>query len=157
MAQTDSPTPEAAAPKRSRKGMLVSAALAVALGGASFAATYLDLLALPDFKRATSASTADFEFIALDTIVISFGTPAQSRLLRLSLELEVPTASRAQVEFVHPRILDVINTYLRVIEPDSLFEQIAHLRLRAQLLRRVQMVAGEDNIRDLLITEFVIN
>ena len=31
------------------------------------------------------------------------------------------------------------------------------VRLRAQMLRRVQMVTGEGRVRDLLITEFVLN
>jgi flagellar FliL protein len=30
-------------------------------------------------------------------------------------------------------------------------------RLRAQMLRRIQVVTGEGRVRDLLITEFVLN
>ena len=30
-------------------------------------------------------------------------------------------------------------------------------RLRAQMLRRIQVVTGEGQVRDLLITEFVLN
>jgi len=51
----------------------------------------------------------------------------------------------------------VINTYLRAIDPSDLEDPTALLRLRAQLLRRLQMVAGEDLVNDFLITEFILN
>ena len=34
---------------------------------------------------------------------------------------------------------------------------LALIRLRAQMLRRIQVVSGEGRVRDLLITEFVLN
>ena len=56
-----------------------------------------------------------------------------------------------------PRVLDVLNSYLRVVEIDELSEPTSLLRLRAQMLRRVQIVTGEGRVRDLLITQFVVN
>jgi len=43
------------------------------------------------------------------------------------------------------------------VETKDLEDPLALVRLRAQMLRRVQMVTGEGRVRDLLITEFVIN
>ena len=56
-----------------------------------------------------------------------------------------------------PRILDVLNSYLRAIETASIEDPQAMARLRAQMLRRIQIVTGEGRVRDLLITEFVLN
>ena len=56
-----------------------------------------------------------------------------------------------------PRIVDVLNTYLRAVEVRDLEEPAAMARLRAQMLRRVQVVTGEGRVRDLLVTEFVLN
>ena len=56
-----------------------------------------------------------------------------------------------------PRVLDVLNTYLRAVEVRDLEEPAALARLRAQMLRRVQVVTGEGRVRDLLVTEFVLN
>ena len=56
-----------------------------------------------------------------------------------------------------PRILDVLNTYLRAVEVRDLEQPASLARLRAQMLRRVQVVTGEGRVRDLLITEFVLN
>lgn len=56
-----------------------------------------------------------------------------------------------------PRIADVLNTYLRAVEVRDLEAPAATVWLRAQMLRRIQVVAGEGRVRDLLITEFVLN
>ena len=56
-----------------------------------------------------------------------------------------------------PRVLDVLNTYLRAVEVRDLEQPSSAARLRAQMLRRVQVVTGEGRVRDLLVTEFVMN
>jgi flagellar FliL protein len=56
-----------------------------------------------------------------------------------------------------PRILDVLNGYLRAVELAELEDPDALVRLRAQMLRRIQIVTGQGMVRDLLVTEFVLN
>ena len=56
-----------------------------------------------------------------------------------------------------PRVVDVLNSYLRALEIDDLRGNAALVRLRAQMLRRVQTVIGRDRVNDLLIMEFVMN
>jgi flagellar protein FliL len=56
-----------------------------------------------------------------------------------------------------PRIVDVLNGYLRAVEVREFEDPAALVRLRAQMLRRVQIVTGEGRVRDLLVTEFVLN
>ena len=51
----------------------------------------------------------------------------------------------------------MVNTYLRAVAPADLEDPGALIRLRAQILRRFQLVAGEARVRDFLITEFVLN
>ncbi len=51
----------------------------------------------------------------------------------------------------------MLNSYLRAVEVRQLEDPSALLRLRAQMLRRVQIVTGEGRVRDLLISEFVLN
>ena len=58
---------------------------------------------------------------------------------------------------LRPRILDVLNGYLRAVEVAELEDPSALVRLRAQMLRRIQVVAGEGRVNDLLISEFVLN
>ncbi len=56
-----------------------------------------------------------------------------------------------------PRVIDVLNSYLRALETSDLADSTALVRLRAQMLRRVQIVTGGDRVHDLLIMEFVLN
>jgi flagellar FliL protein len=56
-----------------------------------------------------------------------------------------------------PRIVDVMNSYLRAIDPAEFDDSAALVRMRVQLLRRIQIVTGDGRVRDLLVTEFVLN
>jgi flagellar protein FliL len=100
---------------------------------------------------------AEIGFVALDPITINLGPPAQARHLRFSSQLEVPTANAAEVRRLMPRIMDVLNIYLRALDPHELEEPAALLRLRGQMLRRIQIVTGPGMVNDLLVMEFVFN
>jgi flagellar FliL protein len=63
----------------------------------------------------------------------------------------------ATVAALMPRVLDVLNTYLRAVQARDIEDPAALARLRAQMLRRIQVVTGDGQVRDLLITEFVLN
>jgi flagellar FliL protein len=77
--------------------------------------------------------------------------------LRFTAQLEVPPDRVSEVESIRPRIVDVLNGYLRAVDLTDLEDPTALMRLRAQMLRRVQVVAGEGRVNDLLIMEFVLN
>lgn len=56
-----------------------------------------------------------------------------------------------------PRVVDTLNTYLRAVDVADLAAPAMAVKIRAQMLRRVQIVTGEGRVRDLLISEFVLN
>ena len=56
-----------------------------------------------------------------------------------------------------PRINDVLNVYLRAVDERDFEVPRAMVRLRAQMLRRVQLVTPPGAVRDVLIQEFVLN
>ena len=56
-----------------------------------------------------------------------------------------------------PRVMDVLNSYLRAVEVSDLEDPSALIGLRAQMLRRIQLVTGDGRVRDLLIMEFVLS
>jgi flagellar protein FliL len=147
-------------PKRGLKALALGIASGLALGGAGFYAVYADLL--PFLGKAKSAPSSiealgDIGFVALDPIVIALPRGASARHLRFVGQLEVVPAHADEVVALMPRIQDVLNTYLRAVEVADLEQPAATVWLRAQMLRRVQVVTGEGRVRDLLITEFVLN
>ena len=96
-------------------------------------------------------------FVPLETLVISLGPEETSRHLLFTAELEVDPTHAAEVTQLSPRVLDVLNSYLRVISVAELSDPASLARLRAQMLRRIQVVTGPGRVRDLLVTQFVVN
>lgn len=164
MAEAAAPTAadlsQGAPPKRSRKPLIFGLVGALALGGGGFYATYSGLiLGQKEGGDASKAPSAlpDIAFVPIDPVVISLGRAGGNRHLRMTAQLEVASAHAAEVQLLAPRILDVLNGYLRAIDLAQIEDPAAMLRIRAQLLRRIQIVTGEGRVRDLLITEFVVN
>lgn len=160
MATTDT-NPEETAPKRSRKPLLIGLVLAILLGGGGFYATWSGLVLGGGEESATAGkapgSLTGVAFVPLETLVISLGPDSRSEHLRFSAQVEVVDSAQDDVELLAPRILDVLNSYLRAIDTADIENPAAMARLRAQMLRRIQIVTGEGRVRDLLITEFVLN
>lgn len=171
MADDQSAAPEAEegeAPKKGGKGMLLGIVGAVALGGGGFFAAYSGMLpiggappasegAKPEPEPKAMAASGPVTFLPVDKIVVSLGRSARATHLQFGAQLEIEPGTEEEITNLMPRILDVLNTYLRAVDERELESPSAMLRLRAQMLRRVQIVTGEEKVKDLLVTEFVLN
>lgn len=163
MAPSDA-SPEAARKRGLLVPLLLGLVLAVAGGGGGYWAVTLGPFA-PVTETADTAENgsepprplADTSFVPLETVIISLGPAETSRHLIFTAELEVGTDYEAEVTRLSPRVLDVLNSYLRVISLSELSDPTSLGRLRAQMLRRVQVVTGVGRVHDLLITQFVVN
>lgn len=154
--------------KKSKLPLILGLVLALAGGGGGFMAVQMGLIGgsggeehaedghgdeptddLPDLGPAT--------FVPLDTIIVNLPNHSGHEILRFSAQLEVSPTHLQDVEAVRPRIVDVLNSYLRAVDIVDLEDPTALVRLRSQMLRRVQVVTGEGRVSDLLIMEFVLN
>jgi flagellar protein FliL len=150
----------AAAPRKGKLGMILGLVAALAFGGGGFCAVQaglVDPMALMHHERDAESVLGDVAFVAMEPITISLGAEAKAKLLRFAGQLEVAPEHAEEVAALMPRVLDVLNSYLRAVEVRDLEEPASLARLRAQMLRRVQVVTGDGRVRDLLITEFVLN
>lgn len=102
-------------------------------------------------------NTDNIAFVAIEPIMISLTGDSQIQHLRFRAQLEVGKEYESDVNLLLPRVVDVLNSYLRALEADDLRAPMALTRLRGQMLRRVQIVVGGDRVRDLLVMEFVLN
>lgn len=168
-------------PKKKSKAMLFGLVGAVLLGGATFYGVFSGLVPLP-FGAAPAEGKAEAQgeshalegnendevgiehsdmppaaYVPLEAMVISLGPEARSKHLKLVVSVEVKPEAEAEVTAAAPRILDVLNTFLRAVDERDFESPRAMLRLRAQMLRRVQLVTPQHAVRDLLIQEFVLN
>ncbi|SPJ24653.1 flagellar basal body-associated FliL family protein [Palleronia abyssalis] len=161
-------------PKKGRTGLIIGAIAAVLLGGGGFYAVWSGLIlggaseevesagaddgaAVEEIEIIGSLTAEEVGFIAVEPLVVSLSGQNNNRHLRFRAQLEVANRHKADVEHLMPRVIDVMNGYLRAVEPSSLSTAGALMQIRAQLLRRVDMVVGAGKVRDVLVMEFVLS
>lgn len=152
--------PQDAEPKKSKKPLLIGGVLALLLAGGGFYATWSGLILGGGGHEDTGAEVAelpDISFVPVDPLIITLGPGGANRHLRFASQIEANGPHAAEVTLLLPRIVDVMNGYLRALDPKVMEDPAALVRIRAQMLRRIQIVTGEGRVRDLLITEFVLN
>ena len=134
----------------------------VAAGGGFYAATQ-GMIPLPGMQKdervekTEAVPLGDVAFVEIAPMLVPMGNLLSNRHLRFRAELEVDPAYVHEVEVLLPRIVDVLNGYLRALDRDDLERSAALVLLRANMLRRVQTVVGDGRVKDLLIMEFVVN
>jgi flagellar FliL protein len=164
MDMTDAATTESTnTPKSGKRPLVLGGLLALVGGLGGYYATSTGLILGPESKDAKPAETiskGDYSgvaFIPLEPITVSLPQTSAYKHLLFRAELDVNKTYESEVETVLPRIIDVLNSYLRAVDVSDIQESASLTRLRAQMLRRAQIVAGPDRINDLLIMEFVLN
>lgn len=152
--QTEEPKP-----KKRRWPLLAAAVAALLAGAGGFFAVYTGHVFAPHTEAAAegAAPLPDIGFVPVPPVVISLPPGSGSEHLRFASQLEVEKPHAEEVTLLLPRIQDVLNSYLRAVKVADLQDPAALVRIRAQLLRRIQLVAGDGRVRDLLVTEFVLN
>lgn len=99
----------------------------------------------------------DIDYVELEPVVVTMIHTEQVFNLRFRAQLEVNAMYKEDVEKITPRIIDVLNSYLRALEINDFKNGYALTKIRAQLLRRFQAVAGQGRIRDVLVMDFTLN
>lgn len=177
-------SPEAETAEPPRKGsklLIIMLPVALLLGGGAFYAVYAGLVPLPfgasEKPEAGDMASAEGEasesaseplapdraagpapaFVAMEPLIISLGPDARAKHLKLTVQIETTPDGADEVAALTPRIADVFNTFLRAVDAGVLERPSSMSRLRAQMLRRVQLVAPPGTVRDVLIQEFVLN
>lgn len=157
MADATADADEPPARKRRLLPILLGLAGAVIAGAGGFYAVSSGLIGGAAEPPTTVGPLPDIAFVPVDPLTVTLPQGADARHLRFTAQIEVAGPHRDEVAHLMPRILDVMNGYLRAVDVMTLQEATALPTLRAQLLRRIQIVTGEGRVRDLLVTEFVLN
>lgn len=157
--------------KKPKWPMIIGLVLALAGGGGGFFAVYSGMIlgggedhaeAGADGhddgkKHAGKMEMPDVAFVPLEPMLISLPSGGGPRHLRFTAQLEVPSAAESEVQTLLPRVVDVFNSYLRAVEIADLEQPTALLKYRSHLLRRAQLVLGDERVNNLLVMEFVVN
>jgi flagellar FliL protein len=165
MAEIDEPidgTNEEAPKKASNMPLILGFVLAILGGAGGFFAVQSGLIGGSNEEAHEEVAPVAEElpalaFVPMETLVINLPEHAQAKHLLFTAQLEVEPAFSQEVTDLMPRIVDILNGYLRAVRVAELEDPTALIRLRAQMLRRVQVVVGEGRVKDILIMEFVLN
>ncbi|MDB2438738.1 flagellar basal body-associated FliL family protein [Hellea sp.] len=153
------------APKK-KGGVVGSFVTLVALGAASFGTVFM----LPGNNQAPMASyneesshhgheakldlTEDTSYLELTPLTISLQDDA--RILKIGITLETLEGEEDYIDPNDPKIRDAFVGYLRALRLEQIEDAAFMAQMRAQLLRRAQLILGAENVRGILITDFLV-
>lgn len=160
--ETPAPTGEDAPKKGSKMPLILGLVFAILGGGGGFMAVQMGFIGgshedVHEDPVEEAEELPALAFVPMETLVINLPANAQAKHLLFTAQLEVEPTYTQEVTDLLPRVVDVLNGYLRAVEISELEDPTALIRLRAQMLRRVQVVVGDGRVKDILIMEFVLN
>jgi len=152
------------------KKLIVAGGLVVVLGGGG-AAYYFLGGSPPADEHAEGAPAAaghgpapselppeHAAFFDVPDIVVNIQTADSTpAYLKLSVSLELDSVeAKAAIEPVMPRVVDQFQTYLRELRVDDVRGSMGVMRLKEELLRRVNLAAAPTPVRDVLLKEMIV-
>lgn len=150
--------------KRGKLGFLIGLVLAILVGAGGFYAGFSGMIPnSSDTQKNAENQNSDLlktlpaaSFIPLDPLIVNIRSSSKYQLLRFVGQIQVKPEHQSEIEALKPRVMDVMNTYLNALEAARFEDPIALIKLRSQLLRRIQIVTGDGRVDDLLIMEFIL-
>jgi flagellar protein FliL len=146
--------------------LIVVAGLLVVLGGGGAAYYFLapkpktaDETTLASVQtQAANLPPAQAAFFDIPDIIVNIQTPDSApAFLKLSVSLELDKVeAKAAIEPVLPRIIDQFQTYLRELRVEDFRGSAGVMRLKEELLRRVNLAVAPTPVRDVLLKEMII-
>lgn len=156
----------AAPPKKlfgSKKFLLIAGAGAAVLLVGGGTASYFFLTAgkdapKPEAPQAFPLVPPQVAYFDMPDMVVNIqssdGSPAYLKL-GVSLELE-SAAEKPGLKVLMPRVVDQFQSYLRELRVDDLRGSAGVLRLKEELLRRINIAATPYPVRDVLLKEMIV-
>lgn len=97
-------------------------------------------------------------FFDVPDIVVNIQTADSTpAYLKLSVSLELDSVeARTAIEPVMPRVVDQFQTYLRELRVEDVRGSMGVMRLKEELLRRVNLAAAPTPVRDVLLKEMIV-
>lgn len=95
--------------------------------------------------------------IDLPEIVTSISGENKASVLRISMSISVTEANREKFEDHIPEIMNIILSYLQTLEKGEVLQTGSLVLMRLHILSRLQAFLGEDNVRNVLISNFLLS
>ena len=149
---------------KNKKVLMIGAPVLLLLLGGGGAGAYFFLLKPHDADKKdvaaheTPLTPPEVAFSDVPAITVNIqsndGTPAY---LQLSVSLELDNElEKAGMTALMPRLVDQFQAYLRELRLDDLKGSAGVLRLKEELLRRVNVAAAPYKVRDVLLKQMIV-
>ncbi|GAA0627110.1 flagellar basal body-associated FliL family protein [Brevundimonas kwangchunensis] len=93
-----------------------------------------------------------------DLLVNIQGPQGRPTLLKLKLTLEMKDAALAEhLQAEMPRVQDMFQSFLRELRPEDLAGSAGSFQLRAEILRRINLIAAPGKVDAVLIEEMLVH
>jgi len=147
-----------------RKLLIASAAALILLLGGGGAGLYFLVFSAPGAEDAAKVADAvpvtppQVAFYDVPDIITNLqSTDGNPVYLKLSTSLELDSAEeKAGLAAVMPRVVDQFQGYLRELRVDDLKGSAGVIRLKEELLRRINVAAAPYHVRDVLLREMIV-
>jgi flagellar FliL protein len=147
-----------------KKLLIAGAAAVVLLLGGGGAGLYFFVFSAPNAEggartaEATPVTPPQVAFYDVPDIITNLqSADGNPTYLKLSTSLELDNAEeKAGMAAVMPRVVDQFQGYLRELRIDDLKGSAGVIRLKEELLRRINVAAAPYHVRDVLLKEMII-
>lgn len=156
-----------APPKKKSRKLIFIAAAGVVLIAASAAGVYFSGILgggnsenhhTDDASAEKPATPSEPTFFAVPDMVVSLNTTERRPIyLKVKISLELANASdKPRIDRLMPRVLDACQMFLRELRVDDLRGSAGTLLVREELLRRVSAELAPIEVRNVLLTDMII-
>ena len=135
--------------------LIIIIAVAVLAGGAG--AFFFFTKSSNKAQKAEETKAAEGVTFALEPFVVNLSDPTGTRFLKVSLQLELAgTAVMEKAKEKTPQIRDAIITLLTSKTSDALISPEGRLQLKDEINIRINQVLGENSVKNVYLTDFVM-
>jgi flagellar FliL protein len=135
--------------------LIIIIAVAVLAGGAG--AFFFFTKSSNKAQKAEETKAAEGVTFALEPFVVNLSDPTGTRFLKVSLQLELAgPAVMEKAKAKTPQIRDAIITLLTSKTSDALISPEGKLQLKDEINIRINQVLGENSVKNVYLTDFVM-
>jgi flagellar protein FliL len=97
-------------------------------------------------------------FYEMPEFLVNISTDSgPTRYLKMRVSLEIPSTDILdEIELLMPRVVDGFQVYLRELRPEDLEGSAAIVRMKEELLRRLNLAVEPHEVRDVLFKEVIV-
>ncbi|MBI1393841.1 MAG: hypothetical protein GC152_13970 [Alphaproteobacteria bacterium] len=108
-------------------------------------------------KKRKATHGAELVYVPIEPLIVSLGPEAAAKRLKITIVIEGDAAFEDELKGLVPKFRDVLNTYLRAADARDFESPAAMSRVRAHIARRLKIVAPDESIEGVLVTDFILD